>query len=283
MSNWYCTRNLLKDAINLPASSTGDHDQLDMSLETGSRQVDDWIGYHIYPAIETRYLRARNTTCLRLDKPLISITTFRTDAGEDTSYESTWATTQYDLAPYGATYESPPQPYWDIEIRASSTNVLPVGIRRGVELTGVWGQYNVRDVSTATLSADANATALTLTLNGATALQVGQTIRMGTEDMFVTATPASSTGAHTSGITVERGRNGTSGTTHSSATGIEIYRYPIAERAVLYQAQQDFRRGLADPSAGSPIFGQSGQMGAEGDLHPAVRRMLRSLRTPVVG
>ena len=283
MSNWYTTRNLLKDAINLPASSTGDHDQLDMSLETGSRLVDDWIGYHLYPALQTRYLRARESMRLRLDKPILSITTLRTDAGDDSSYESTWATTQYDLAPYNATGDSPPQPYWDIEVRASSTNVFPSWVRRGVELTGIWGQYNQRDVSTAVLSADANATALTLTLTGATSIQVGHTIRVGTEDMFVTATPASSTGAHTSGITVERGRNGTSGTTHSSATSIEIYRYPIAERAVLYQAQQDFRRGLADPSAGSPMFGQSGQMGAEGDLHPAVRRMLRSLRTPVVG
>ena len=285
MTNWYVSRDRLRDACGLAASATADNDQLDMTLETVSRLIDEWTGYHYYAQTETRYLTAVETARLCLDRPLLSIATLRTDNNGDASYETTWATTQFDLAPYNATGESPPQPFWSLERRASATTSFPAKIRRGVELAGQWGYFGGRDVSTANLATDINATTPTIQLNGATSILAGQTIRLGTEDMFVLASPTTASSTHSSQLTVQRAVNGTTGSTHSSATGVEVYRYPIVERAALYQAQQDFRRGLADPFAGGGGFGPAGggAMTPEADLHPAVRRMLRGFRAYVVG
>jgi hypothetical protein len=285
VSNWYAHRDQLKDACSIAVSATGDHDQLDMCLETDSRLIDDWLGSHIYPRVETRFLTPRETQRLRLDRPLLAVTTLRTDAGGDASYESTWTTGMYYLNPANATGESPPQPFWEIEVRATSTSVFPEGISRGVELAGTWGWYDQRDNSSAVLSATGgalDATQTNLTVTFASALHPGQTLLVDQEQMFVS--DVSSSGAGVGGVvTVERARNGTTGATHATGAAIQIYRYPIVERACLYQAQHDFRQGLADPVAGGAMFGESGRMpSAQVDLHPRVRAMLRGLRTPVV-
>lgn len=281
MSNYYVTRHQLRDAIGLPASATGDNDQLGMTLEDVSRLIDDYLGYHVYAAVETRYFKPRETMRLHLDRPLLAVTALRTDSSGNASYGTTMATTQYDLAPDNATSESPPRPFWDIELRASSTGVFPAGVRRGVELVGTWGLFDQRATSTATLATDIGTTATTFEVNGATALHPGHTIRLGGEDMFVLRSPVTATAGTASNIVVERARNGSTAATHSSATGIQVYQYPLVDRAALYQAQEDFRRGLADPSAGGAGFGESGRLAGNADLHPAVRRMLN--RVPVVG
>lgn len=289
MANWYANLAQLKDACGLPATATGDEDQLRACLETASRLIDDWcnLAGHFYPQVATRYFTPLDTQRLWLDRPLTAITALRTDAGGDGSYESTWTATSYYLNPPTATDASPPEPYTEIEVRQNSTIVFPARVRRGVELAGTWGWYDQRENSTAILSTTgggANATQLTLTVTGASSLYAGQTLLIDTEQIFVVE--ASASGAGVGGVlTVERGKNGTSGATHASGSAIQLYRYPIVERACLYQAQTDFRQGLADPAAGGAAFGQSGQWlpSAQVDLHPRVRAMLRKFRAPVVG
>lgn len=287
MTNWYNHRDAMKRALNLPASSTGDHFNLDTALEAGSRLIDDWLGYHLYSAIETRHFTARDTQRLSLRQPLTSIVAIRTDYGGDGSYETTWSTTDYRLWPYEATAESPPRPYWDIELRQNASVAFPEGVDAGVEIAAAFGRFDIRTTSTATLSTGLSATGARLEVAGSTALHPGQTIRIDNEDMFVEANGKSgSDTATTSGsVTVLRAQNGSSAATHSSGSAIQIFTYPLADRAALYQAEHDFKRALADPAAGGDPFGREG-MGdysrTEGDLHPAVRRMLRSWRTPVI-
>lgn len=103
---------------------------------------------------------------------------------------------------------------------------------------------------------------------------------MGGEKMFVTRTPASASGAHTSTIDVLRAQNGTSAVAHTSATGVTIYEYPIIEQAALTQVQQEYlvRHAPQGYAGGDPYGTQRPQM--SGGLHPFVRRLLDPMRKP---
>ena len=281
MTHQYTNLRDIADALQLAASATGDHDQLRLTMETDSRVIDEWLGYEVGPRDTTRYFTAVESMQLRLDRPLLSITALRTDSSGNGSYGTTMSTAHFYLTPYNAPTESPPQPFWGIEVRATATSVFPAKTRRGVEIAGRWGVYDQRDTSTAVLSTDANATTPTLEVTGASSLYSGQTIRVGTEDMFVVRSPVTATAAHTSQVTVQRAQNGTTGSTHSSATGIGVYTYPIVDRACLFQVQHDFKFSKADPVAGGGGFGPIQPL-PEGNLHPAVRQMLRGFRSPVV-
>lgn len=279
MSNWYVHRDRFKDAVSVTTS--GDDPMIDMAIETASRLIDDWLGFHVFPGVETRYYTPRDTERLSFDRPLLDVTALRTDSSGDSSFGTTWATNQYHLTPYNATAENPPQPYWGLEVRTSSTNRLPRGTPRSVELVGTWGQHNQRDNSSASPATGLNATQATFEVGSATAVHVGQTIRLDNEQMFVTAVATTSGGL----LTVERAVNGTTGATHTSGAALTVYRYGLqVERGCLYQAQMDFRQGKADPAFGGSAFGESGRMpSAQVDLHPRVRAMLRAYYVPRVG
>ena len=266
MGHWLTNRTVLKDACGIPATATGDHDQLDAVIETVSHEIEDYLGYPVGPHERTRYLTPRETSRLRLDQPLVAVTTLRTDAQGDASYESTWSTAMYHLAPYDATGDSPPAPYWEIEARATSTSVFPAGINRGVELAGTWGLYDQRKSTTAILGTSGpNSTQLTLEVRGASSLHPGQTLRIDSEQIFVQE--RASSGA-TGSLTVLRGQNGSPAASHAALAAITYYGYPIVERAALYQAQREF-------------IAKDTPMTAMGGLHPFVRHMLD--RTPRVG
>ena len=283
MTNLYNHRDRLKDALSLPTTSTGDHDQLDDCLEVASRLIDDWLGYHLYALTATKHLTARDSTRLVLREPLTGITALRTDPGGDGTYETTWSTASYYLAPYEATGGSPPRPYWEIEVRSNSTVVFPEEIERGVEILGTWGRYDQRVTSTAVLATGVNATATILDVTSATSLHPGQTIRLDDETLFIERVGQSGSATASGSILVQRAVNGSTAATHASGTAFQVHTYPLADRAALYQAQQDFKGGLTDGHGGGQPFGETSERRwGEGDLHPAVRRMLRGFRLPIV-
>ncbi len=278
MSNFYIHRDLLKNALGIPTSTTGDHAQLDDTLETVSRLLDDYLGFHVFPSSGTRDYTPGETTRLQLDAPLLGVDSIQTTS-DGVTYGTTLSTTGYNLMPYNATQESPPRPWWCIEITDNASAVFPRNIKRGARIAGTWGYYNVLKSSTATLATDITSAVTAVQINGATSLHAGQTLLVGTEQMFVTATPVSSSGSHSSGITVERAKNGTLGATHSSGNAIQVYDYPIVGRATLYQAEMDYR--AKDAPLGYIGGGDVVQRPQGIGLHPFVRRMLDGLRKPV--
>ena len=292
MANWYIDRDSVKLALQIPASTTGEatgqrglvNQQIDDAIEAISRAFDEYVGYHFYPSSGTRYFTAKDSDCLYLRTPLTALDAIHASSDGGSTYGTTIATGNVYLNPPNATEESPQRPYWEIEIKPNATgDVFPAGLRRGVRVQGTWGYYNALKSTTATLATALNATATTIELNGATALHAGQTILMGGERMFVSQTPASSSSTHSSQITVQRAVNGSSGATHSCATTIDIYDYPIISRAALYQASQDYRAKDAPMGVvGMEPLGTQRFQGGIG-LHPFTRRLLDSFRTPVVG
>ena len=256
-------------------------------LEGVSREIDGYCGFQFYPSSGIRYYRPEQSTYLNLDYPLVNIDAIALDTNADSSYESTLNATSYYTVPYNATEQSPPEPIWAIELRtrANASAVFPRAVARGVRITGTWGYYNQRTGASAKPATAIDTTAVVWDMTGASDLHPGQTILVDSEQVFVerNALSGSATAATSGQIKVKRARNGTVGATHSSNSTIEIYEYPIVDRACLFQAEMDYRAkdaplGIAggDMSGGQPLR-------APGGLHPFVRRMLDHFRSPTVG
>ena len=75
---------------------------------------------------------------MALVEDLLTVTTLKTDADGDRTYESTWATTDYDLEPYNAPRASPARPYTRIVTAPNGVYTFP-SIRKGIEIAGSWG------------------------------------------------------------------------------------------------------------------------------------------------
>lgn len=118
-------------------SDTTDDAVLEAVVESVSRAIDDFCGRRFYAATQTRYYTAKSGRLLLVDD-LLSVSTLKTDADGDGAYETTWATTDYHLAPYNAQLESVPKPYWCIEVSQNGDYWFPCGPRR-IEIVGSWG------------------------------------------------------------------------------------------------------------------------------------------------
>lgn len=290
MANWYVTRNALKTSLGMLGTATAKHDELDDVIEAVSRLIDDYLGFHAFPASGTRYYTPTESNRLYLDFPLVNVDAIQTTS-DGSTYGTTMTTLDYFLRPYNATEMSPTQPWWEIEINENTTStggVFPTGIQRGVRVLGTWGYFDEREEVTVSPASGVsiNATQTTMQLTNSSLLYAGQTIRMGTEQIFLTSVPktnGSDTATNSDVVTGIRARNGTTGATHSSNSTVSIYRYPIIGQAALYQTGQDFR--TKDAPLGIPgadiLGGAAVRVSAQAGLHPFTRRMLDSFRTPV--
>ena len=283
MANHYVTRDRLKHALGIPADSTNDDPLVDAAIDGVSREIDKYLGFALYPAIRTRRFRTAYTDRLYLyppmqsfHAPLLSLITVRVDPGGDTTFETTYSTADFVLRPFNAPTMAPSEPYWEIWARSGSTASFPPNVEDAVEVIGTFGYFDLRDNTTATPTSGHGATDTTITITGATSLHPGQTILMGAEQLFIREI-----NLQASGIIVDRGVNGTTATTHSSATSVQIYRYDEIERLALYQAGQDFRWTPSGAGAGGGILGSEPPAAMVGGLHPFVRRRLDMFREPI--
>lgn len=130
ITNGYQTLAEVKTRLGITDST--DDSRLETIIEAVSRAIDDMCGRRIYAAAETRYYTADKSNLLFVDD-LLSVTTLQTDDTGTRIYSTTWAATDYDLMPYNTT------PYQWIEIAPNGLNYFPVGIAKGVKITGSFG------------------------------------------------------------------------------------------------------------------------------------------------
>lgn len=102
-----------------------------------SRLIDDYCRRKFYASTQTRsYTAAPGGYCLLLDEDLLTITSLKTDVDGDRTYETTWATTDYDLGPPNNGTDG--LPYWYIR-RAPFSGLFFPGWPLGVQIVGSWG------------------------------------------------------------------------------------------------------------------------------------------------
>ena len=112
-------------------------------IEATSRTIDDvcWQRFFASAADETRYFTAEFTGWLRLPERIISVTTLKTDADGDRTYETTWTEdTDFELLPYNAALDG--EPYRWIEVTPNGNYSFPL-VAKGIEIDGKFGWSSV--------------------------------------------------------------------------------------------------------------------------------------------
>lgn len=110
---------------------------IEQVVEDVSRAVDDICGRTFYAATQTRVFTPTNARELIVGD-LLTVTTLKTDQDGDRVYETTWATTDFDLGPENAPYLVPPSAYYWISVAPQGRYSFPLGVRT-VEIVGSWG------------------------------------------------------------------------------------------------------------------------------------------------
>lgn len=199
-------------------------------LERVSRAIDEYTGQQQYTTIGTRYwpdvaLRQRSTTILLAPKDyLISLSSLTVDDDNGQVWDTTLVDgTDYWLEPYTG------PPYKAITLIANSVQLgtWPTW-PRAVKLTGTWGSSNTTEAIalTGTLT-DASDTSLTTNSAADSLIDIGETIVMASEQLYVSAVSGTT-------VTVTRAQNGTTATAHT-AVAISRRRYPAVIEAVCIQ------------------------------------------------
>lgn len=189
-------------------------------LESASEEIDHTcLGRHYHCLEGTYYFDGSGRMFIPSDD-ILSISAFALDIDGDGTFESTLAATEYNMYPLNEY----PKIYLKMAMN-SSQGGFASGISSGVKITGVFGHGDGQSATpyydsgiTAT-AATAIATSLALSAEGT--IQQGHTIRVESEQMYVTA--VTSNGGKTA--TVIRGVNGTTAAAHA-AKAVSIYTYP---------------------------------------------------------
>jgi hypothetical protein len=117
-------------------SDTEDDSAIESVIEAVSRRIDEATSRRFYQELATtRYFSAEWADLLHIPD-LVTLTTLKTDEDGDRVYETTWASTDYDLEPFNAALVS--KPYTAIHVAPNGRYVFPL-VRKSVEIVGTWG------------------------------------------------------------------------------------------------------------------------------------------------
>lgn len=140
LTKMYCSVEELKSRLGLAAADTADDFELRLAVESAARWVDGHCHRRFYRASETRTYVPVTPYRLAVDD-LVSVTTLKTDASGDGTFETTWATTDYQLLPHNPTAAPEQTPY--THLRAVGSYTFPTACTRArqdrVQVVGVFG------------------------------------------------------------------------------------------------------------------------------------------------
>jgi hypothetical protein len=192
MANWYTSRERVKRAVGI--SGTDYHDRIDDLIEAMSRRVERWTHRRFIPVTQTRlyewpsvqfYNRRSSSTVLELDADLLSVTTLQTKAQDATP--TTISSSDYFLEPNSPSPDGVTR-YDRIEIDTSSTASFESGdtSQRSISVAGSWGySAETRSAGTVGSGLSSDATATTMVCSNGAAIDVGDTILIESEQIFV--------------------------------------------------------------------------------------------------
>lgn len=137
----YITLANLKAFIgNIP--DTDDDTALNQAIDAACEQINGYCMRRFdLQSNKTRYYTPEFSDMAFFDD-LVTATAFQTDEDADGLYESSWSSEDYFLLPYNAAEEG--EPYTCAEVnRHLGSYAFPVGVQRGLRITGNWGYATV--------------------------------------------------------------------------------------------------------------------------------------------
>jgi len=236
----------LKRRFAIADANTIDDTRLHQILRAVTEKLEGPGGCRRHFAVRqaTRYYSGSPAMPGRLSvEDLLSVTSMAIDQGGSGTYDATLASDDYLLWPYED--DRWPKLAIELDARTGTYREWP-RTQRAVQVIGTWGYGDGQSAtpyhdSGATVTV-ATATATTATVSDAALLAVGQTVLVGSEQMYLTGLVNGTTDS----ATVKRGANGTTAAAHTSAAAAYVYDYPDALReACLLQAMRIYLRNKA--------------------------------------
>jgi hypothetical protein len=132
----YATLAEFKSSIGI-TDSTDDgalQSVLDATDQLINNYCDTKLGFGTTSS-QTRYYTT-NSLVYVLTDPIVTVTSLQTDDDGDGTYETTWSSTDYILAPRNAATDG--RPYTEIDTNISETKLFPTGYL-GVKVIGTFG------------------------------------------------------------------------------------------------------------------------------------------------
>ena len=256
----YASIDELRDYLAGTAYSSGwtsDTGILRRIIESASTRIDNYVGMQSFgPRTETHYFdigsgSLRNTpqlltpstddsqlggqdffiNAIPLDSWLVSITSV-------TSYKQTERTSNETLTEgYNEDYWLEPyntNPKTRLKLNEDTAKSFHSG-QGTLAVEGGWGYANDLTAEKTTTGAITTDSEISWGVNDASELSIAQTILVGTEQMYITNISSNT-------LTVERGVNGTTASTHDAGTSVYGYEYsPVVVQACLDLAKVFFR------------------------------------------
>lgn len=196
MSNWYCSREQVKRAAVI--EGTEHHVTIDRLIEAVSRDIDGASRTRFIPVTDTRYLpyssKYLRNGKLYFDADLWSLTSLK-DQG--TTLRTLTSGTHFILQP-----ENEGPPYHWAEILSSQAISFESGSttsQRSFAIEGAWSRYSATKVASQLNGAISTTTATTIDVDDSSLIDVGDTVLIGTEQVFVTERSETDLGVNSSG------------------------------------------------------------------------------------
>ena len=276
MSNAYADLGTLKSPSVLNLTDDAHDGRLLGLLEAASRWIDGHCGRRFAAVHGERKFDGRGRAALTVsDLVAVSALRVRDASGR---WES-WPSSDWLLYPLNAAPTEPGgRPYTRILLSSSARRRFPLN-RAGIAVGGIWGYGDVREDAglqvadnSAVAVADATITVAPVSAGADVPLSPGHTVRIGDEQLYVTAVTA---GVGKTTLAMQRGVNGTTAAAHAVGAGLSVYRYPEAvAEASLLQATVWWRERF-----GGPFLPPEGDGGGDvGGVSPTVRALLAPYR-----
>ena len=201
MGNWYVSREAVKSSANIAGVDL--HPVIDAIIEAKSREIERHTRRIFIPKTQTRLFRYPQREGVRswqldLDEDLQSVTTLQTKAQDSspTSISSSdFFTEPVNTGP----------PFHTIEIDLSTTAAFEGGdtSQRSIAVAGSWGfSADTRSVGTVASGLDSDAAATSMVVSNASLIDVGETLLIDSEQIFVSERSAADVGKNISDASV---------------------------------------------------------------------------------
>lgn len=150
-STLYATAGELREYLRADKQNvSADDEQFDLAIESACREIDTYCGRSFHQQVTSaesataRTFYASSSSVLTVDDFYTSTgLVVATDHGDDGTFETTWASTDYQLEPLNNVVNGTDGwPYW--RLRAVESRCWPTtGKRAAVQITAKWGWNTV--------------------------------------------------------------------------------------------------------------------------------------------
>ena len=278
MANAYANLKAIKSVSMLDIAGSSHDGRLLELLENVSRWIDQYCNRQFFSLQATRVFDSEGGSNGILVPDLIRVTGVKSDGDGDGYFETAWASSDYRLYPLNAEPSQPwGRPYTRLEVGSGTTHgSRSPGKRTRVQIAGTWGfREELHASAVAVDGVGIDASGLQFGVNGAVPFSGGDTLLIGSEQIYVTA-------VGTNKVKGIRGVNGTRAARHAAASTIRVYRYPAGvSEACLAQASRLWKRKDAAFAERAGVYRTGGDGDSTG-LDPDVRQMLSPYRRPAV-